>query len=234
MELATIISRFAEGIKVVDATATKLHPDYLPGVPSMTETQVRDGFVDWWTTNHIQDFKNQSHWETELAYPENPRAKCDIVFSSSSQIDTETEWALELKCIRFIGDNGKNNDYGLSKFFSPYLKDRSLIHDIDRLSNSRIAQRKAVIGFGWNYSFDTCDEALKIHPDESERIMNMRKVCKTNDPLSGILNLTPILTMVDTWLTTNNLTKKMITEDFNGAWKHPTGGYGTIFAWEII
>lgn len=233
MELISIVSRFAEAIKAVDAAATKLHANYLPGVPSMTETQVRDAFMSWWTTNHIGDFKNESHWETELSYPENPRAKCDIVFSSASHTDTNLEWALELKCIRFIGDNGKNNDYGLSKFFSPYLKDRSLIHDIDRLSSSKIAQRKAVIGYGWNYNFDSCAEALRIHPHETERIANMRKVCQTNDPVNGVLNLSPILTMVDTWLTTNNLTKSILTKDFSGAWKHPTGGYGTIFAWEI-
>ena len=92
-----------------------------------------------------------------------------------------------MKHISFCGDNGIKNDHGVQKMLSPYRKDRALIHDIERLSNSPIAQRKAVIGYCFDYSFSSCDEAAKRHPKEFTRIKNLRATCKENDPTIGVI-----------------------------------------------
>jgi len=233
VELSEILARFAEGVPAIDGATNIKHLKYLQGVPTLTENQLADEFVAWWTKAYPNDFLSTSNWEREMAYPENGRAKCDIVFTSKSFNGSKPEWAIELKCIRFIGDNGKNNDFALSKFFSPYLKDRSLIHDIERLNGSSIARRKAVIGYGWNYSFASCKTALEYHPNETERIQNIRNVCHRNDPINGILDLIPILEMVNHWLTSHNLTNQIIKLDFEDAWRHPTGGSGSVFGWEL-
>ena len=33
--------------------------------------------------------------------------------------------------------------------------------------------------------------------------------------------------------TTNNLARNLVQKDFTNAWRHPCGGGGTIFGWEV-
>jgi hypothetical protein len=127
-------------------------------------------FVEWWKTNHSDDLKGTNSIDREFPYPEGGQ-KCDIVLRSNTYSDdTSWEWAIEIKRIQFIGDNGKNNDYGVGKLLSPYKKDTSLAGDIVKLQQSAVANKKAVIAYVFNYSFETCEEALKRHPNEKQVI----------------------------------------------------------------
>lgn len=234
VEFSEILARFAEGVTAVN-TSTKIEDEkHLSGLPCMTENQVADEFVAWWVKTYPNEFLTISDSEREMALPENARAKRFLVFTSKSFSGSKPEWAIELKCIRLIGENGKNIDFGLKKFYSPYPKDNSLIHEIERLKGSTIATRKAVIGYGWNYSFASCKTALEYHPNETKRIQNIRDVCHKNDPIKGVLDLVPILDIVDHWLTLHNLTRPLAKLDFNDGWRHPTGGNGSVFGWELI
>jgi hypothetical protein len=189
--------------------------------------------MTWWKNTYPKDFHNLKNISTNYPYPEAKANKCDIIFSSDDQELDNAEWAIELKKIAFLGDNGKNNDYNVQKMLSPYLKDRSLIHDIHKLRKNPVARKQAVIGYCFNYDFSTCDEALELHPEQKTRIKQMRAVCKKNNDKTGELNIKEVVDFANQIFTTNNLARNLVQNDFTGAWRHPCGGGGTIFGWEV-
>ena len=88
----------------------------------------------------------------ELAYPnavENVRyldgssKKCDLVIGD--------EWAIEVKMIRMMGDNGKPNDNLVSHVISPYPKQRSALTDCRKLLDSGLPGHKAILMYGYEY-----------------------------------------------------------------------------------
>jgi hypothetical protein len=54
--------------------------------------------------------------QTGVPYPNAPRQKCDLLISPSEG----RSWAIEVKMLRFMGDNGKPNDNMLMHILSPY------------------------------------------------------------------------------------------------------------------
>lgn len=242
MELQDIICRVAEGLPIVDSKTTSTRTSartgkaYLPGVKTMTEVGFVRDLSDWWLSEHPDDFNSSSPYQLalEVDYPELSRAQCDLTFSTDGSDMKFPEWAIEVKHISLAGDNGKNNDYNVQKMLSPYLKDRSLLHDIHRLTNNKIAKRQAVIGYSFDYDFSSCDESLKLHPDKSEVIKELRKVCRSVDPINGNYSIIPLIEFADEIFTSKKFTKtSVIKEKFSGAWTHPAGGKGWVFGWEI-
>jgi hypothetical protein len=250
VELQEILKRIAEGLPSVDAiTATitvgnrktdratgKLMPGktFLPGVKTMKEPKFISELVDWWKFSYPADFSPTEAIRTEVPYPDLPSGNdCDIVLSSNGSPLANPEWAIEIKHISFCGDNGIKNDHGVQKMLSPYRKDRALIHDIERLSRSPIAARKAVIGYCFDYSFASCEEALKRHPKEMEKVKNLKATCRENDPINGVLNIGPLVDFADAIFQKESVVKSHARELFSGAWRHPCGGNGTIFGWEV-
>jgi len=239
VELAHVVERFVEGLKFVDASSGSAATNqrtgavYLHGVPAMSEAEVSKQILEWWVENYPSDFSPSDAHDREVRYPGIPRARCDIVFSSLGIEAIRQEWAIEVKRIQFVGDNGKNNDFNVQKMLSPYLKDRSLIHDIERMREHPIAQRHAVIGYAFSYDFDTCREALVHHPGETLRISEIREVCKKNDPINGLINCTDVVNVADLQFRNANVVKQFVTQNFSGLWRHPCGGRGTVFAWEV-
>jgi hypothetical protein len=50
-----------------------------------------------------------------VPYPNAPRQKCDLLISPNEG----QPWAIEVKMLRFMGDNGKPNDNMLMHILSP-------------------------------------------------------------------------------------------------------------------
>lgn len=238
MELNVVMERFIEGITYIDRNDGQLRTNqrtkvpYLPGLPLIPEADLTHLFARWWRERYPDDFNPTGCLDTEVAYPDTPRNSCDLVFSTDGNASLP-EWAIELKKPVLIGDNGKNNDYSIGKMLSPFLKDRSLIHDIERLGREPIARRKAVLGFMFTYSFQTCDIANQMHPDEVSRIHQLRKVCRLNDPVNGELNPAELINGADVLLRAQGLVEPLLTMPFSGLWRHPCGGNGIAFAWEV-
>jgi hypothetical protein len=238
MELDAIVNRFIEGITYIDRNDGQLRRNqrtkapYLPGIPLIPEADLTHLFARWWRERYPNDFNPDGYLETEVAYPDTPRNSCDLVFSTDGD-SSVPEWAIELKKPVLIGDNGKNNDYSVSKMLSPFLKDRSLLHDIERLGREPIARRKAVLGFMFTYSFQTCEMATQMHPGEGARVNEIRKVCRLNDTVNGDLNPADLVNAADVLLQRKGLVKPLITVPFAGLWRHPCGGDGIAFAWEV-
>jgi hypothetical protein len=81
-----------------------------------------------------------------VAYPEVPRQKCDLCVGSAPY----WEWAVEIKMLRILGDNGKANDNILMHLLSPYPAHRSALTDCEKLAESRLGRRKAILIFGYD------------------------------------------------------------------------------------
>lgn len=251
MDLKEILHRFSKGIEFVDANTKTITTGnrkrdratnewmpgktFLPGVKTMKEPTLVSEVMEWWKENHGDDFESIETVKLGVDYPNLPSGnKCDFVFTSKGFSDKTNEWAVEVKHISFCGDNGIKNDHGVQKVLSPYRKDRALIHDMERLRSSGLSQRKAVIGYCFNYSFESCERARQKHPNEYSRIENLLNTCKENDPEKGILNIDPLIKFANRVFTSMTVAKELVTVEFKDAWRHPCGGDGTVFGWEVI
>jgi hypothetical protein len=164
----------------------------------------------------------------------NKRYKCDLIFSSDGAKLDNPEWAIEVKHISFCGNNGKKNDFTVQKILSPYRKDHSLIHDINRLRSTTLGRRRAVIGYCFNYSFQKLDRLEKLHPAHKSFIDNIREeVCKTNNPETGDINIKDMVDFANEVFTSKGVVRNLEVSDFFEATRHPCGGDGTVFGWEI-
>ena len=126
MELEEIVSRIAELIPVVDSTTNiqvrnrRNKRPYVKGVATLFEPQFTKEVVRCWQTGYPSEL---SWINDEHPYPDS-RETCDLVITDSS-VEVEFgsfEWAIELKFLRLVGNNGNNNDYVMQKAISPFLK----------------------------------------------------------------------------------------------------------------
>ena len=235
-----IVERFAEGIVEVDNKIDnhkvnfKREQTYAPGAKTLGEADLVQAVADWWVSQYPHDFNSSSDYylAREVKYPKLSRAKCDLVLSTDGSPMEFPEWAIEVKHISFAGNNGKNNDFNVQKMLSPYLKDRSLIHDIRRLQQYPMGRKQAVLGYCFEYSNESIRQAREIFesPGELEVLANISKVLHTNQ---GPLTIEPVADFADQVFENLNLTDPIIKRSFAGAWKHPAGGNGTVFAWQI-
>jgi hypothetical protein len=70
--------------------------------------------------------------QTGVRYPNSLRQKCDLLISPSGG----RSWAVEVKMLRLMGDNGKPNDNMLTHILSPYPSHRSALTDCQKLAAS--------------------------------------------------------------------------------------------------
>ena len=242
MDLKAIAKRFAEGLTYVDAHTSIVsyprgiatQPPYLPGVPTMHERDVASEFMDWWIEKYPADINPSYAHQLEVPYPNLARASCDIVFSSDGTWMPEPEWAVEIKRIQLVGNNGNNNDYGLAKVLSPFFKDRSLAHDLRRQQKHAFARNHACIGYVFSYSFETLEEASQLHPEKEVELSNLKKVLHGNDSSGGTLRGEDLVDSANVIFKHLGLVvDDVITVPFKGLWRHPCGGNGLVFAWEV-
>jgi hypothetical protein len=106
-------------------------------------------------------------------------------------------------------------------------------HDVVKLKEANIARKKAVIGYGFNYSEDSLRIALEKHPKYSDRIKTALKIVKSGGTSDNKLELKPLLEIADFIVSKLNYVSPLVTIPFTGAWRHPLGGDGIIFAWEF-
>ncbi len=239
MDLDQIVDRFAEALLYIDFDDSRFRENrkrdkvYLPGLAAMPENEVVQCFTEWWSSTYPEELPSHECVRLEVPYPLSKRAKCDLVLIADPSVDSRPEWAIEMKRIQFVGDNGKRNDFGVPKILSPYLKDRSLIHDIHRMIDDPIADKSAVLGYAFSYDFETCKQALGHHPEQGSRISELRSVCRQNDADAGVLDARALVRVADLQFQAAGVVTDHLVREFEGAWRHPCGGNGLVFAWRV-
>lgn len=237
MELRDVIDRYSAALEAVDVAGLppgsnpRTGEVYFPGLKSLGEVRTVEAVDKWWENSHPGDLTDVGVPRLGLPYPSlyGHKTGCDHVFTTDGELEPP-EWAVEWKYASLVGNNGKGNDFTTAKFLSPYLKDRSLLHDALRLKTYAPARRLAIVGYGFEYSAATCDRALAQHPQHSEVIQHIRKGCERN---GGELALRPLIDFTDSILQMRGLVTSGREQASFDAWTHPAGGRGVVFGWEV-
>lgn len=204
---------------------------YLPGVAAMTEPVLTKQVATWWLSAHPEDFGNTLELVSEASYPNIAKAKCDLVIREIKT--SKPVWAVEVKRIQLVGNNGNTNDYGVAKMLSPFLKDRSLRHDLIRLGESGFQCPSATLVYAFSYSPHSISEAKKRFPElAGDTISNIDQVrIKAQDEF-GVYSLDPLIDIANLLLQKERLVVEFVRKEFTGAWSHPCGGNGIVAAWQ--
>lgn len=232
-----IVERYAEAIEHVDEHHNAVGANartgvvYQAGFKSMNEEPALAAIDAAWEALHPGE--RQVHRVT-VQYPDLPAtAKCDhVITTDGAAFGEEDEWGIEVKRLQFVGDNGKRNDYATTKVLSPYLKDRGLLHDALRLREYGFTRRVAVVGYCFDYDAASLDRAEEIHdsPVGRDVIREIRGVLRSN---GGALRTRPLIEFADAILVLRGMTTGPRAQAEFQAWRHPAGGRGVIFGWEI-
>jgi hypothetical protein len=175
VDISNLVQKFADGMAKVDATkpvATNVRSKecYQPGIGPHTEKQT----VELVTFT----FDQSVSYDLEVPYPESVRSKCDLV------IRTPEVWSVEIKMLRFMGDNGKPNDNILMHILSPYREHRSALTDTEKLLRSSLPGRKAILIYGYDYEDWPMDPAIDAFEVLArQKVQLSRRVESSTGPL---------------------------------------------------
>jgi len=128
---------------------------YQPGIGPHPETQAVSLIVGELAGLEAQRYGTRLH--TGIPYPGGSRQKCDLCIGTHRG----WEWALEIKMLRLMRDNGKPNDNMLIHILSPYPADRSALTDCSKLLASGLGERQAIIIYGSDYPGLPMDPAIE-------------------------------------------------------------------------
>ena len=164
MNLTTITDDFAEAIGRVDATrpravSRRTGIAYREGIGPFSETEAVSLITADLRAHAPERYASQI--STNVKYPGASRQKCDICLGA----DPTWHWAIEVKLLRLMGDNGKPNNNMLMHLLSPYPQDRSALTDCTKLVASALGARRAILVYGFDYpglSMDAAVEAFEV------------------------------------------------------------------------
>ena len=150
LELATIVDDFALCMKLADARQPQAvnirsKEPFQAGIGQHSESQVVK-----LVSAEMALYRPSLYGDsivTGVPYPELPRQKCDFCIGRAPS----WEWAIEVKMLRFLGDNGKLNDNILMHILSPYPEHRSALTDCTKLSGSQLGHSKAILIYGYEH-----------------------------------------------------------------------------------
>jgi len=107
--------------------------------------------------------------QREVRYPAALRSRCDFVTPSPNP------WAIEVKMLRMLGDNGALNDNMLKHILSPYPAHHSAVTDCEKLIASGIEARKGILIFGYDHDNWPMDPAIEAFEVLAERRVNLTR-----------------------------------------------------------
>jgi len=168
MELQQFTDFLAVGLKDADALRPSPPPSrtgtiYQAGIGAHSE----DRMVEL-ALAAVSSRLNGVTVETRVPYPRSGRIKCDVRLSGG------TNWAIEVKLLRRLGDNGKPNDNILMHILSPYKQDRSAVTDCVKLAQSGFTARQAVMIIGFEYPDWPLEPAVKAFERIASDLVNLR------------------------------------------------------------
>jgi hypothetical protein len=164
LELEQLVADFAKCIELVDAKRpqamnARTNELYRPGFGPHPESQAVDLVASTLRVLNPSFYKKRTY--TSIPYPGKLRQKCDLSIGDEPTWD----WSVEVKMLRFIGDNGKPNDNILMHILSPYPQHRSALTDCSKLVTSELPGRMAVLIYGFesdSYPLEPAISAFEI------------------------------------------------------------------------
>ena len=263
VELNEIVERIASLIPLIDSTSEiqnrnrRTKRPYVKGVATLFEPQFTKEVVKYWPIEYDGEL---SFIDDEFPYPDS-RETCDMVITDAKKESDfgQFEWAIEMKYLRLVGNNGNNNDYVMQKAISPFLKDRSLVHDIEKLKHATFSTRKAVIFYGFDYDEDSVEHANRMcekiaesignsefyveNPEELEKFLNddliptprnLGRVISSVSKHGDSYSLDSVTGVIDAFLRINRISSgEPVVANFSGLERHPCGRFGRVVGWEI-
>jgi hypothetical protein len=147
--LADLVTDFAQGIQAVDslapvASSSRTGASYRPGIGPHTETQTIKLVMA-----HLASAapSRYASYRLGVPYADGTRQACDVCLGGPAP----WEWAIEVKMLRLMGDNGKLNDNMLMHILSPYPAHRSALTDCTKLLDSQLGAHKTILIYGYDY-----------------------------------------------------------------------------------
>lgn len=146
--LTEVVLGFAEGIKAVDearpvAVNQRSGVPFQAGIGPHTETQTTKLVVEALAART----PDWGEHRLGVPYGDGSRQACDLCIGAAAP----WSWAIEIKMLRIMGDNGKPNDNILMHILSPYPAHRSALTDCEKLVDVGLGEQKAVVIYGYDY-----------------------------------------------------------------------------------
>jgi hypothetical protein len=168
MDLYEVVEWFTTGLARADseepvAANLRTGEEHLPGIGPFGESATIRLAFDAPTTLRPE----MPPVRYEVPYPNQPKNHCDVI------IDNPAEWAVELKMLRVMEDNGKLDDNTLMHILSPYPANRSALTDCAELVASGFDARKAILIFGYDYDGWSLDPAIEAFAALAEREVDL-------------------------------------------------------------
>lgn len=159
LELRELVDDIGSAMKRIDsrrpqAANARTGRLYRPGIGPHSETKTVDLVAN--ELPSIRPDRYERLLTTGISYPHS-RQQCDLCIGTSPN----WQWAVEIKMLRLMGDNGKPNDNMLMHILSPYPADRSALTDCSKLISSGLSGRKAIIIYGFDYPSLLMDPAIE-------------------------------------------------------------------------
>ena len=157
--LADLVMDLARGVEAVDsrapvASSARTGASYQPGIGPHTEAQT----IKLVMAHLAQaDPSRYSSYGLGVPYADGTRQACDVCLGAPAP----WEWAIEVKMLRFMGDNGKLNDNMVMHILSPYPEHRSALTDCTKLVASQLGLHKAIVIYGYDYPGWPMDPAIE-------------------------------------------------------------------------
>jgi len=149
-QLSTIVADFADCIKQADARhpqaiSVRSKEPYTPGIGPHSEAATVQLVCNEMQLAHPEHYAGRI--ATNVPYPRAPRQKCDLCIGTPNG----WEWAIEIKMLRILGDNGKPNDNILMHILSPYPAHRSALTDCEKLLAYFARASRAILIYGYDH-----------------------------------------------------------------------------------
>lgn len=172
VELATFVADFGTAIRRTDARRpqaanVRTGAAYQPGIGPHPETQAVELIIEELQT--LVPDRYGGRLPTSVPYASASRQKCDLCIGAAPA----WEWAIEIKMLRLMGDNGKPNDNMLMHILSPYPKDRSALTDCVKLLESGLQGQKAIVIYGFDYPSLPMDPAIEAFETLARQRVNL-------------------------------------------------------------
>ena len=132
MELAELVEDFADALVAVDLSGAA-HKQFLPGIGPFGEADAVRAALAWLK-------KAKPHRFSKAATKRLP----DLLVPE--------QWAVELKVVRPFGDNGLPAEHWSENVLHPYPGNTSSLGDCLKLVTSGLAERKAILIFGYEHT----------------------------------------------------------------------------------